>query len=742
MPWLSCVNFCVAVAYLLMTGYVLAKNYRSLLNISCAALMLAFAIWSFGCVYIHDSQLSGEAVLAAANWDVWGWSSFGFIYLWFAAVFTERKKVYSSPWFYLLGIASAILFAYLQWHHLLVTKYVPVYYGSSPVWNRSLVAYSFYLSYPLFLLVAFYFLIDFRQRTSDNMMRRHVGGIMLSAAIPIAVGSLTNLILPMFNFRAIPDVAELVGLLWALDVVYSIAKYKLMTLTPAMAAENIIGAMAEGLVIVDNQGKIITINNALCKLLGYGPDELQGKEVSIFLDFNQHSESKISDNASATQRDYILSAKNGDLIPVILAISPLRDSANVTQGVVCIATDIREQKQEEAILRLAHTELERRVDERTAQLRTMSDNLSQESQRLLITLRSIADAVIVTDLDGSVILLNEAAERLTGYSADDAAGKLVYDIFVIIEQKTRIPVVNPVKTVLTLNRSATIPDNVVLVAKNGREIAISDSAAPIRGDDEKLMGAVLVFRDITDKKRMEEEALKSLKLESLGLLAGGIAHDFNNILTGILTNVSFVKEMTDKQNSQYQLLVDAEYAVLRAKDLTHQLLTFAKGGAPVKKISSIADILRDTANFIMAGSSCRCETYISHDLWNADVDSGQISQVVQNLLLNAIQAMPQGGVITVSAQNVKVDHGSLVRLPLGEYIQVSVRDTGIGIDPRHLVNIFDPYFTTKAKGSGLGLATSYSIIKKHNGLITVESELAKGTVFYIYLPAVESRMVR
>jgi len=742
MPWLSCVNFCVAVAYLLMTGYVLAKNYRSLLNISCAALMLAFAIWSFGCVYIHDSQLSGEAVLAAANWDVWGWSSFGFIYLWFAAVFTERKKVYSSPWFYLLGIASAILFAYLQWHHLLVTKYVPVYYGSSPVWNRSLVAYSFYLSYPLFLLVAFYFLIDFRQRTSDNMMRRHVGGIMLSAAIPIAVGSLTNLILPMFNFRAIPDVAELVGLLWALDVVYSIAKYKLMTLTPAMAAENIIGAMAEGLVIVDNQGKIITINNALCKLLGYGPDELQGKEVSIFLDFNQHSESKISDNASATQRDYILSAKNGDLIPVILAISPLRDSANVTQGVVCIATDIREQKQEEAILRLAHTELERRVDERTAQLRTMSDNLSQESQRLLITLRSIADAVIVTDSGGSVVLMNEAAEKLTGYSHDYACRRMIYDIFIVVDQKTRSQIVNPVKTVLSSNGYASIPDGAMLVAKNGREIAISDSAAPIRGDDEKLMGAVLVFRDITDKKRMEEEALKSLKLESLGLLAGGIAHDFNNILTGILTNVSFVKEMTDKQNSQYQLLVDAEYAVLRAKDLTHQLLTFAKGGAPVKKISSIADILRDTANFIMAGSSCRCETYISHDLWNADVDSGQISQVVQNLLLNAIQAMPQGGVITVSAQNVKVDHGSLVRLPLGEYIQVSVRDTGIGIDPRHLVNIFDPYFTTKAKGSGLGLATSYSIIKKHNGLITVESELAKGTVFYIYLPAVESRMVR
>jgi signal transduction histidine kinase/ActR/RegA family two-component response regulator len=284
-------------------------------------------------------------------------------------------------------------------------------------------------------------------------------------------------------------------------------------------------------------------------------------------------------------------------------------------------------------------------------------------------------------------------------------------------------------------RPAAIPDGVVLVAKNGVEIPIDDSAAPIRNDDGRLIGAVLVFRDITEKKHMEAEVLKSLKLESLGLLAGGIAHDFNNILTGVLTNVSFVKEATEKKSAHYQLLVDAEYAVLRAKDLTHQLLTFAKGGAPVKKVSSISDILRDTATFILAGSVCRCDIDIEYGLWHADVDSGQISQVIQNLLLNAIQAMPQGGVITLSAQNMKIVSGSVTGLPAGNYIKISVHDTGIGIDPRYLTNIFDPYFTTKAKGSGLGLATSYSIVKKHNGIITVESQLGKGTVFYIYLPA-------
>ena len=742
MPWLSYIDFCGAVAYLLMAVYVLAKNYRSWLNISCAVLMLCFAIWSFFSVYVHNPQVPKEIAFTAVAWESLGWSFFSFVYLWFVAILTERKKIYQSPWFYLVGISLSSSLIYLQWHRLLVIDLVPVYYGWALVWSRRAVACLLYFSYPAFVAIAVYFLIDFRKKVPDTMARYHMSGVMLSTLVAIVIGSVTNVVLPMLNFHVIPEIANLVAFVWAIYVVHSIAIYKIMTITPAMAADNIIAAMDEGLVIADNRGKIIAINPALCRLLGYTTPELKNKDLSLFLDFDQHSFAQEDPAPSSKSRDYVLTAKNGDLIPVILAISPLSDIRGFVHGVVCIATDIREQKKEETGLRLAHTELEKRVNDRTAQLRTMSENLAQESQRLLITLRSIADAVIVTDLDGIVVLINDAAEKLTGYSRDDATGRLIYDIFVVIEQKTRVPITNPVKTVLVSNRPASIPGGTALVAKNGQEIAIDDSAAPIRGDDGRLMGAVLVFRDITGKKRMEEEALKSLKLESLGLLAGGIAHDFNNILTGILTSVSFVKEASDKKSSHYQLLADAEYAVLRAKDLTHQLLTFAKGGAPVKKISSIADILRDTATFILAGSACRCDIDIDYSLWHADVDTGQISQVIQNLLLNSIQAMPQGGVITLNAQNIKIVSGSPAGLPVGNYIQISVHDTGIGIDPRYLPNIFDPYFTTKAKGSGLGLATSYSIIKKHNGLITVESQLGKGTVFHIYLPAASGPLAK
>jgi len=735
MPWLSYIDFCCAVAYLAMGVYVVAQNYRAWLNRSCAGLLFCFCIWSFGCVFLHNPAVPKNIVLRAGYFQAIGWCSFSSMYLWFVCLLTERKKICFSAWFYFVNIAAIIFFLYLCWHRSLIVGYVSVPYGWSPVWSLRPAALSFYFFYLAAIGVAFYFLFDFRRQLSDQSQQHQILLVLLSSIVPIVLGSLTNLVLPMLNFHAIPDLAEIIALAWAFSVVYSMVKYKFLTITPAMAADNIIAAMDEGLVIVDNGGKIITINPALCKLLGYEPHELKDKTIKTFLNFDQHGKAKEQGDPNAGRHDYVLTAKNGDLVPVILSISPLRGSANVTQGVVCIATDIREHKKRESLLRLAHTELERRVDERTAQLRTMSENMAQESQRLLITLHSIADAVVVTDMDGTVILINEAAENLTGYARDDATGRLIYDIFVLLDQKTRMPVGNPVKEALITLRPTTIPDGVVLVAKNGREVAIADSAAPIRNDDGRLIGAVLVFRDITDKKHMEEEALKSLKLESLGVLAGGIAHDFNNILTGVLTNVSFAKEATDRKSSHYQLLVDAEYAVLRAKDLTHQLLTFAKGGAPVKKIASIAGILSDTANFILTGSACRCEIDIGHDLWHAEVDSGQISQVIQNLLLNAMQAMPQGGVITVSAKNIKIVSGLLAGLPAGDYIEISVRDAGTGIDPRYLPNIFDPYFTTKAKGSGLGLATSYSIIKKHNGCITVESQLGKGTVFYVYLPA-------
>ena len=260
-------------------------------------------------------------------------------------------------------------------------------------------------------------------------------------------------------------------------------------------------------------------------------------------------------------------------------------------------------------------------------------------------------------------------------------------------------------------------------------------AFPICDDSGSVFMVAEHIHDISERKRMEKEMIKAQKLESLGVLAGGIAHDFNNLLTGILGNISLAKMYVDPAAKVCKRLEEAEKASERARDLTRQLLTFSKGGTPVKNTASMAQILTDCANFALRGANVKCDFDLSGDLWAVEVDEGQMSQVVNNLIINAGHAMPDGGIITVRAENVMIGCDTTLPLQKGRYIWISIQDKGIGIPEEHLPKIFDPYFTTKEKGSGLGLATVYSIIQNHDGYIGVESTVGDGTVFHLYLPA-------
>jgi len=365
--------------------------------------------------------------------------------------------------------------------------------------------------------------------------------------------------------------------------------------------------------------------------------------------------------------------------------------------------------------------------------------LKETKNWLATVLKSIGDAVIATDKNGLVTFMNPVAENLTGWGEGDALGKNLTEIFNIISEKTRKPVKNPVDRVLREGTVVGLANHTVLIARDGTEIPIDDCAAPVRDDRGKVTGVVLVFRDITIRKRMEEELLKSQKLESVGILAGGIAHDFNNILMAILGNISMAKMFAKPGDKIFERLSEAEKASLRARDLTQQLLTFSRGGEPVRKHISISELIQDSATFALTGSDVRCEFSLPGDLWPVEVDDGQISQVINNLVINADQAMPEGGIIKVRAENIIVDKDHSLPLKEGRYVKISIEDQGIGIPKEHLSKIFDPYFTTKQKGSGLGLATTYSILKKHGGYITVESELRVGSIFHIYLPASRER---
>ncbi len=243
-----------------------------------------------------------------------------------------------------------------------------------------------------------------------------------------------------------------------------------------------------------------------------------------------------------------------------------------------------------------------------------------------------------------------------------------------------------------------------------------------------------IFTDITERDRIQNEQIKTQKLESLGVLAGGIAHDFNNILTAISGNISFSQMFLDPAHNAYKPLQEAEKASKRAAELALQLLTFAKGGQPIAKTVSSSKIIEESISLVLRGSNVKGVVKIPEDLHPLMVDEGQISQVFNNILINAVQAMPDGGTITVSAENTHIDAGNMRSLSPGEYVKYLFRDEGRGITVEDQKKIFDPYYSTKPGGSGLGLASVHSIVSKHKGQVAVYSELGKGTTFEILLP--------
>lgn len=367
------------------------------------------------------------------------------------------------------------------------------------------------------------------------------------------------------------------------------------------------------------------------------------------------------------------------------------------------------------------------------------NRLKDEKEQLAVTLGSIGDGVITTDTDGRIEMMNIVAEDVTGWKLKDAKGKVLTEVFHIIHEHTREIIDNPVNKVLEFRGTVEIASDSILISKDGVEYYISDSAAPIKCSDGSIRGVVLVFRDITVSRKTDSILANAKKLESIGVLAGGIAHDFNNILTGLFGNIELSKTVLSPEHLAYSYIETAEQALDRATNLTKQLLTFAKGGIPILGAVSLKDVVSESVKFNLAGSNIKAIFDLPDDLWEVKADKGQLNQVVANLTINAKQSMKNGGTLSFRAMNVKeLDDEALPDLT-GDFVKLLVKDEGCGIVKKDLDKIFDPYFSTKRCGSGLGLATVRSIIDKHNGYIQVDSIPDVGTTFTILLP-VEKNM--
>ena len=466
---------------------------------------------------------------------------------------------------------------------------------------------------------------------------------------------------------------------------------------------NLIEASLDPLVTIGPSGTITDVNAATEFVTGYSREELIGTDFSDYFTIPGHARAgyqKVFQEGLV--RDYALEIRhrNGHITPVLYNASVYRDDNGKVIGVFAVARDISKLKQAEMELQ-KHWEL------------------------LKVTLDSLGEGVIAANQEGKVMLINESAASLTGYSPAEAVGEFLSKIFYVINDKTSQPI--------TFAAPQKISRGLILVTCELREIPIALSILPIKAMNGQIIGTLMVFQDISEKQKIEQEMIRTEKLESLGTLAGGIAHDFNNVLAAILANLQLAKVKLGKCEDIGRYLDDSIKTTRRASDLTKQLLTFSKGGAPIKKEASLADVIHDTAQFALRGSKVKAEFKIPDNLWSVEADTGQISQVIHNLVINAKQAMPKGGVIEINAENIMIEPDS--RFVPGNYIKITVKDQGVGIPAERLPKIFDPFFTTKNEGTGLGLAISYSIIRHHDGYLEVESKLNTGTTFSIYLPA-------
>ncbi len=352
------------------------------------------------------------------------------------------------------------------------------------------------------------------------------------------------------------------------------------------------------------------------------------------------------------------------------------------------------------------------------------NKLHNEKQQLYVTLQSITDALIAIDQEQQIVLMNTVAEQMIDCSRECAIGKRLADVLHFSDALENQPYHCPLEESLDEARMIAVPENVHLIGNGGRQYNIEIVVSPIGNAEGIPLGCIVVLRDITEKLKSEEQRLQIKKLESVGVLAGGIAHDFNNLLTGLMGNIDLAKAVIKSDDPAYPYLNGAESAIDSAQNLALQLLTFAKGGDPIKCVISLKKDLVSFAEFTLRGSNIQLETDVADDLLPVEADKGQIGQVISNLLINARQAMEQGGRVILKAENED-----------DEWIRITIRDHGPGIPTDIQEKIFDPYFTTKSSGSGLGLSSCYSIVRKHGGSITLDSIPGKGASFIIRLPA-------
>jgi len=754
MHYIALLNLLSAVVTLFIGSFVFHRNPKATFNRVFIALSLTVSFWAFT---EFQFQIS-ESLTSALFWNRMGfiWPVGIGIFFHFILLLTENSLVFHKrvllPAIYIPAVAFSIL-AYTWdaqlartpwgWEDIRVINFENFTWKSiAYLWAIFMAGLSTYIS-----------LSHYRHATT-HQMRKMAKHVLIGVLFPVILGTGSEIILPFFIVHS-PALTTASCLIMFSFFAYAIWRYDLFALNASTAAESIISTMSDALFLVNADHIIQTVNNAALHILGYERHELIGHPIAKVFASEDDDETTKRTNYYRTistgvvnDVEVSLQTKSGNKIPVSLSWSETKGKESEIIGTTFIARDITDRIRLKRSLQEGREELENRVEEKTHELKISNnmlraeiaermlaeEKLAAEKEYLAVTLRSIGDGVITTDSNGNITLLNNVAEELTGWQLGSAYGKHLGVIFNVYDEETREKADETIGNLVTLSDSTYLGANLLLISKDGTERTISHSGAPIKDKNGQIIGFVLVFQDITDRKKLEEELFKTRKLESIAVLADGIAHDFNNILTGIMTNLFVARMQVQPDSEVFELLSETEKAAFRASSLTKQLLTFSTGSAPMKETHQLDSIIADSAGYCLSESDVDYNITIDETLHEVDVDRGLIDQALSHIIKNAEDASPTGGNITIVARNIEVSKAHSLPIKVGNYVLISITDEGPGIDDDILHKIFDPYFTTKSDANGLGLTTAYSIIRKHDGCIDVSTELNKGTTFTIYLP--------